>query len=126
MQQILIVGAGGFVGAVLRYVVSGLVQKRFPGFPEAGTIFVNVLGCFAVGILTTLVTEQSTLSPGLRLLVITGLLGSMTTFSTFGYETMALVQAERPGLAAITVFGNLVPGLVAVWLGHLATEALAT
>ena len=88
MQQILAVGAGGFVGAVLRYLISAAMLKRFPDFPPAGTLLVNVVGCAVIGVVMALISEHNALSPNTRLLLVTGILGSLTTFSTFGYDTL--------------------------------------
>lgn len=122
-MAVLWVGLGGFVGAVLRYGVSHVVQgwagERFP----AGTLVVNVLGCLAIGLLLGVAGRSSELPESVRLLVVVGLLGSFTTFSTFGKETVDLVAQGAPGRALLVVLGNLALGLPAVWLGaRLATS----
>ena len=119
MQQILAVGCGGFLGAVARYALTGLMHRRFPAFLPAGTLLVNVLGCLVIGVLMALVRERVLLSghETLRFFLITGILGSLTTFSTFGFETVELIQESNLRLAAWNVAGNLVLGLAAVWFG---------
>lgn len=118
MQQILAVGIGGFIGAVCRFVVTGFVQKRFPAFTPAGTLAVNVLGCLLIGGLMALVVlRPNDFHPTLRLFLITGILGSLTTFSTFGYETVELLREERYRPALFNVGLNLAAGLPAVLLG---------
>lgn len=116
--RVLVVGLGGFVGAIARYGLSGLVHRltgeRFP----AGTLVVNVLGCVVLGALMTLVEDRPAFSPRVRLLVATGFLGSLTTFSTFGWETVRLVRDQALGLAMWSVFGNLALGLLGVLLGR--------
>lgn len=119
MQQILIVGIGGFVGAIARYVLTGYVQRRVPiAFLPAGTFVVNAFGCFAIGVLMALVTERPLLSRPAQLLLVTGFLGSLTTFSTFGYESIELMRVDRPGAAFLNVAANLVIGFGAVWAGR--------
>ena len=125
MVKALLVGAGGFMGAVLRYGVSGLVQTltKSIGFPY-GTLAVNVLGCLVIGILAQMVTSRGMFSPELRLFLFIGVLGSFTTFSTFGNETFNLLQ-DGETVAALAYVGlHLVVGFGAVWLGHVVAWQL--
>ncbi len=122
MREILIVGLGGFVGAVGRWLVSGWVQGLAgPGFP-LGTWAVNVAGCLALGALMGLADTRLGFTPEARLFLGIGVLGSLTTFSTFGYETIELLRASQLGLALANVAGNLVVGCGAVVLGRLAVH----
>ncbi|MFQ5730929.1 MAG: fluoride efflux transporter CrcB [Planctomycetaceae bacterium] len=124
-QNLLAVGAGGFVGAILRYGISGLLQKKFPHFTPAGTLAVNVLGCVCIGALMAVVTaRQDQFSPRLQLFLVTGILGSLTTFSTFGYETVELLREQEYRPAFWNVAANLALGLPAVWLGWTVTRGL--
>lgn len=119
MSKLLLVGCGGFVGSVLRYLVSGWVHRLVerPGFPW-GTLVVNLLGCFAIGVLSGLAESRQVLSAEARLFLLIGLLGGFTTFSTFGYETTALL-AESQRLAALAnVAAQVVLGIAAVYAGH--------
>ena len=127
MTRILLVGAGGFVGSVLRYALSSWVQQSARGslFPYGtgslfpyGTLAVNVLGCFAIGILVQL-AERSAIDAEVRLLLATGLLGGFTTFSAFGNETLDLLREDARSLAAANVLANVLLGLAAVHLGRL-------
>ena len=120
---LLAVGAGGFAGAVLRYCI-GLAAHRIPGgahFPY-GTLLVNVLGCFAIGILGGMVEAREAFGPDGRLFLFVGLLGGFTTFSSFGYETAQLFRSEGSVLALLNIGLHLVLGLVAVWVGLLVTR----
>jgi CrcB protein len=119
LRDITIVGLGGFVGSVLRYLVSGWVQKlsATPLFPY-GTLGVNVIGCLAIGLLGGWADNAELFSPSARLFLLLGLLGGFTTFSTFGYETMALLR-DKQLLAASTYVGlHLILGFAAVALGY--------
>jgi len=114
----LLVGAGGFVGAIARLmlsrVVGDLVNTRFP----LGTFAVNVSGSFLLGVLGTLVAQKLVPnSEELRLALGVGFLGAFTTFSTFEMETHALLEDGSWMLAAINVFGSLALGLLAVRAG---------
>lgn len=120
VTKMMLVGAGGFLGAILRYGVSGLVQAatRSIGFPY-GTLTVNVIGCLVIGILSQMVASRGLFSPELRIFIFIGLLGSFTTFSTFGNETFNLLRDGETVSALAYVGLHLVVGLGAVWLGHM-------
>ena len=130
MLYALAVGIGGFIGAILRYVLTGWVQQRFPAFPPAGTLVVNALGCLCIGFLMTMVADQAllgnrpTIPHSLRLFLITGILGSLTTFSAFGFETVELLREHELRWAFWNVTANLSMGLAAVWLGHGLAKVL--
>jgi len=126
MMKILLIAAGGGLGAVLRYGISGwapgiLPWKTFP----VGTLVVNVLGCFLIGWLATRYGEGSsfTLKPEYRMAILVGLLGGFTTFSSFGYETMALLHDGEKGLAALNIILNNGLGLAACWLGYVLSSS---
>ena len=86
MDRILLVGCGGFIGAVLRYLVS-VGTLRLLGTPLYGTLVVNVVGCLLIGFLGGLAEERQYLGPQVRLFLFVGLLGGFTTFSSVAYET---------------------------------------
>jgi CrcB protein len=119
LQQIALVGLGGFVGSVLRYGVSGFAQRWDPAasFPY-GTMAVNALGCFAIGVLAGLSESRQIFGPELRLFVFIGVLGGFTTFSTFGYETHALLREGDHLKAGANVLLSVALCLVFVWFGH--------
>jgi CrcB protein len=117
VSQLLVVGCGGFLGAVARYSLSGYLERRMGAGLPLGTLGVNVLGCLLIGILMALIASRESFSPELRLLLSTGFLGSLTTFSTFGFETIELLRAGDMRLALLSVALNLVLGLLAVLSG---------
>ena len=119
MSQILAVAVGGAVGALARHGVSTAVAAAFgPRFP-LGTLVVNVAGSFAMGWLFALFAERVHVPPEMRLLLMTGLLGAFTTFSTFSVETLALLQAGRWVAGAANVVLSVAFCLGAAWLGTL-------
>jgi CrcB protein len=116
----LAVGTGGFVGAIARFQISQSVSEwseaKYGRVWPIGTFAVNVLGCLLIGILMALVMEKS-LSDRAKLIWITGCLGSLTTFSTFGFETISLIREDRPIFGVANVAANVIVGLVAVLVG---------
>ncbi len=124
MLKIAIVGLGGFVGAICRYAITGLAHRLWATTFPIGTLVVNVAGCFFLGAVMYLVQSHGALSPNTRVFLTIGLLGALTTFSTFGYETVALLNDREFIYAVWNIMGNLVLGLAAVWLGRLVVRAI--
>lgn len=125
MLKIAIIGIGGCIGAILRYLVAGGVHTLFKtsAFP-VGTMTVNITGCLLIGLGGGLIESRQFFSPEWRAFIFVGMLGSFTTFSTFGLETFNLAK-QGQWLAS---FGNvgfsLVVGLVAVLAGHMLSRLL--
>lgn len=119
MSKIILVGIGGFIGAILRYLISGYVQNltQSVAFPH-GTLTVNIAGCFLMGIFSQLVESHPSMTAEMRLLLMVGLLGSFTTYSTFSNETINLLQDQRLFLALLSVGTHIILGLFAVLLGR--------
>jgi len=119
MSKLLVIGLGGFIGSVLRYLVSGYVQQisRSVQFPY-GTLVVNVVGCFIIGFLSQLADARGVFSAEARAFVFIGILGGFTTFSTFGNETLNFLREEENFPALVNVGAHLLLGLGAVWLGR--------
>jgi CrcB protein len=119
LREILIVGAGGFLGAISRYWLSGWVHRwAGSGFPW-GTLVVNSVGCLILGALMGLLETRIFVSPEARLFLGIGILGSLTTYSTFGYETLELARRSEFTLAAANAAGSLLLGLGAVVIGRV-------
>ncbi len=119
MKNILIIGTGGFLGAVLRYIVSGYFHRVCNNsFFPVGTLGVNLLGCFFIGILGGWSENLKVFSAEQRLFLFLGLLGSFTTFSTFGYETFVLLRDQETVAACMNIFVHLLVGIFAVWAGY--------
>jgi len=122
-MQLLIVGAGGFVGSVLRFALGGAIQRAIPmaGFPF-GILVVNVLGCGAIGMLSGFAESRDFVTAELRLFVVVGLLGGFTTYSTFANDGVAMLRDQAFGEALATVALHVIGGFAAVWLGHKWTS----
>lgn len=124
MLKLLAVGLGGFVGALARYGVTHLVHVRASlAFPW-GTLACNLLGCAAIGVVAGLV-ERGSLPDPWRQVVAVGLIGSFTTFSTFGLETLALLDAGRGRQALALVAASVLVGVAAVAAGRALVRSLA-
>jgi len=116
MDRIIIVGLGGFVGSVLRYLVAGWAQAIFGDRFPWGTLSVNAIGCFVLGGLAA-AASNGTLGPNTKLFLFIGVIGGFTTFSAFGHETLALIEAGRVQAACVSIAANLGLGISAVWAG---------
>ncbi|MEW6056096.1 MAG: fluoride efflux transporter CrcB [Bdellovibrionota bacterium] len=117
-MEFLVVGLGGFLGAMARYFV--YLAERSIGahsFPF-GTLFINLLGCLLAGLLLAVVERSVPVHRHLVLLGSMGLIGSFTTFSTFSVESFQLIRANQLVLAMINVGANMVLGIGAVWVGR--------
>ena len=120
MGKILLVGLGGFMGSILRYLMSGYVQQwmKSVDFPY-GTLAVNLIGCLVIGFLSQLAEARGVFMAESRAFVFIGVLGGFTMFSTFSNETMNLLRDGERLLAVVNIAAHLVPGLIAVWLGRV-------
>jgi fluoride exporter len=123
--KIVLVGVGGFAGAVLRYLGTGWAQSLSGsiGFPY-GTLAVNMTGCLIIGVLSYLADVRGAFSPDTRIFLFFGLLGGFTTFSTFGNETMNLFRQGENAAALANVGSHVVIGLFFVWLGRAAAQLI--
>ena len=125
MWQVLAIALGGALGAVVRFGVSlGVYRLAGREFPW-GTLAVNGLGSFVMGLLFVLLLERGALAPELRAAVLVGFLGSFTTFSTFSLETLALVEQGEPVRALLNVGASVLLCLVVCWGGILIGRALS-
>jgi len=117
VKRFLVVGCGGFIGAMARYGVSLAVATFWTRQFPLGTFVINVSGSFILGLFSTLAAERLLLAPEWRLFVATGFVGAYTTFSTFEYETQRLTEAGTAAWAIVNVLSSVVAGFAAVWLG---------
>jgi CrcB protein len=124
MSQFIAVGIGGCLGAIARYWLAGLVQRYSSGEFPFGTLAVNVLGCLVLGYVIGLVEYRQLFGPSVRLFLTVGVLGGFTTFSTFGYETFALLRDSQHWLALANVAANTITGVVAVMVGWMAAKLM--
>lgn len=124
MQRIFLVGLAGLVGTLGRYWLSGLIARQYGETFPWGTLTVNATGCFLAGSVFYLTEERFLVSPTVRSVILIGLLGGFTTFSSYGLQTFTLLREGEFGLAVLNVaFSNLL-GLVMVWIGYTLVKAL--
>ena len=123
-RSILLVGIGGFVGSIARYLVAvffaGQLSSAFP----FATFAVNVVGCFLIGILFALSDRGNILTPEWRIFLTTGFCGGFTTFSTFSYESIRLLQDGEFLYLAFNVLFSVVAGIAATYLGILLIKSI--
>ena len=124
MSKFALVMAGGALGSLLRYLVQGWSQSLSQGTFPVGTLAVNVLGCFLIGLLNALFAGPVPLRLEYRVALTVGLLGGFTTFSAFGWETFAMGNEGQALLALLNVLLSVALGLSAVWLGYRLAERL--
>lgn len=116
MQLVWLFLAGG-CGCLARYAASGFVQRMYGGELPLGTFVVNVVGCLLFGIVWALADGRMLITPQTRTIILTGFMGSFTTFSTFAFESNALLEDAQWAVAAANVGGHVIVGILSVMLG---------
>jgi CrcB protein len=117
MLQILYIGAGGFIGAVSRFLVSRYLNNLLPAFP-LGTLVVNITGSFILGFILYSISLGKNITPDMRDFITIGILGGFTTMSSFAYESFRLIELNQLMLFAINAALNLVLCIAAVYAGR--------
>ncbi len=124
MMNFLIVGAGGFIGAIARFAVASWVGQKWGRSFPLGTFLVNVSGSFLIGFLMSLFTERFMVNPQWRLLLVVGFLGAYTTFSTFEYETGTLIKDGEWLVALANIVFSVIVGFAALKLGEVIAKSI--
>jgi CrcB protein len=124
LKRLLIVAIGGALGAMARHALGSLVARVWAGPFPLGTWIINVTGSLIIGAFLTLYGERAAMHPHWRLLIAVGFVGAFTTFSTFEYETLQLIETGRATTALLYVGTSLLVGLLAVWAGVAITRRL--
>lgn len=125
MYTLLLVGIGGFIGAILRYVLGGWIQNSFVNFP-VGTLVINTSGSFFLGLIMYLSEYQGMFSDETRIFLTIGIIGAFTTLSTFGYESFKLLDSSKLTLMAINVVSTVLFSMLAVYLGKIVALSIGT
>lgn len=118
MLNCLVVALGGGIGACLRYLI-GLIPLKEPFTFPVKTLFINILGCFVIGLIAAIAAKTTSISPRTVLFIKTGLCGGFTTFSTFALETETLLKTGHIGLAVLYVALSVVVGVGLAFAGQL-------
>jgi CrcB protein len=124
VYQVLVIAAGGALGALLRYGMSQSVYRLLGRDFPYGTLAVNLFGSFLIGVAVVLIVERMILSELWRTALIIGFLGAFTTFSTFSFETLALLEDGQLLKALLNIGVSVILCLLATWLGMIATRSL--
>lgn len=123
MERLLVVCLGGALGTGARYLLTGWVPRLLGAEFPYGTMLVNVIGSLLMGFVMSIALESTVFSPGTRIFLTSGLMGGFTTFSSFTYETLALVEERAWGEAAlnlvVTVGTCMLAGALGIALAHL-------
>jgi fluoride exporter len=125
LQKYLLIALGGALGSIARYWVGATVTNRLGARFPYGTLVINITACVFIGFALTLLGKRAGMSSAWRYLVPVGFVGAYSTFSTYEWETMSLLQTGGFPTAALYAFGSLILGLAAVWCGMLAAEFLS-
>ena len=121
MLNCFVVGAGGFIGAVLRYLIGLVPVKETTVFPVK-TLMINITGCIMIGCIAALTVKNTSLNPKWILFLKTGICGGFTTFSTFALESADLVKAGHMGMAVLYVILSIVAGIGAVFAAEFLVD----
>jgi CrcB protein len=124
MQTMFLIALFGAFGCLARYVLSGWVYKSFGGVFPSGTLAVNIVGAFCIGLIMEFSMRSVLVSPSLRIGLTIGFLGGLTTFSTFSYETFRLLEEGELLIAVGNVLVSVLACLVFTWLGIITAKAL--
>jgi fluoride exporter len=116
-MQLIVIGVGGAIGALARYLLGGAVHRLMPGFFPYGTFVVNLVGCIAFGVIVGIAEARIAIGPLGRGFLLIGVLGGFTTFSSFTYETFELMRSGQIWPAAVNVVGQVGLGFLGLWAG---------
>ncbi len=124
MKQLLFIGLGGFIGSILRYLVSKLnLSVHFLSIP-VGTLSVNIIGSLVIGFIAGIAMKSEIISPDVRLFLMVGVCGGFTTFSSFSLENMMLLQNGQYFTALIYTLSSVIFSIMAVYLGYIISNIL--
>lgn len=119
MQEILVVGVGGFIGAVARYLIATFIHRNFDSSFPWGTFVVNMVGCVFLGCLMYLIENRLVVSDQMRLFLGLGVLGAFTTFAAFSQEIIQMMRTGQNWMALANVLVSVGVGVMAGWAGHM-------
>ncbi|WP_262249433.1 fluoride efflux transporter CrcB [Parapedobacter soli] len=123
IKQLLLVGIGGGIGSMLRFLVSVITNRFVQGAFPWPTLLVNLTGCFLIGILVGIFAQPPYTDNNMRFLLITGFCGGYTTFSTFANENLLLIESQQALLAVGYTLLSVVLGIALVWVGMWVSQA---
>jgi CrcB protein len=124
LRTILIVGTGGFIGSVMRYLVQFYVEKGMSSTFPLGTLIANIVGSFVIGMVFALAEKGNLLSSEWRIFLTVGICGGFTTFSAFAYNNFTMIKEHSYGQLLFNLGGNIFLGILAVYVGIIVIRAI--
>ncbi len=124
LKTLLIVGSGGFIGSVMRYLVQFYVEKGMTSTFPLGTLIANIAGSFIIGMVFALAEKGNLLNSEWRIFLTVGICGGFTTFSAFAYNNFIMIKENSIGQLLFNVGGNLFLGILAVYLGVIVIRMI--
>jgi CrcB protein len=124
LRTILIVGTGGFIGSVMRYLVQFYVEKGMSSTFPMGTLIANVAGSFIIGMVFALAEKGNLMSSEWRIFLTVGICGGFTTFSAFAYNNFTMIKEHSYGQLLFNLGGNIFLGILAVYVGIIVIRAI--
>lgn len=121
--MILLVGAGGAIGSIARFLSQQMIARYYPSSFPWGTLIVNIVGCFIIGIVYAFGEKGNLLSPDMRLLLATGFCGGFTTFSTFAYENISMMREGELLYTFMYIAASIIVGFLAAYIGVLIVKS---
>jgi len=125
MTKTILIGVAGLIGTLLRYWLAGFVSRQSGETFPWGTLVVNIVGCLIAGAVFQMTEERALFNPTFRAVILIGLLGGFTTFSSYGLQTFTLLKDGAFGLATLNLLVSNVLGLFMVWTGYGLAKTLA-
>ena len=122
MRTLLLIGLGGGIGSILRYLTSVVIHKYYETVFPLATLVVNIIGCLLIGIIMGLLEKNQVNDSAMKWLLVTGFCGGFTTFSAFGYENIRLLQSGNVFLPFVYISASIILGLGSVWLGFILVK----
>jgi CrcB protein len=122
IRTLLLIGLGGSIGSILRYLTSVVIEKYYATIFPLATLIINILGCLLIGIIMGLLEKNHVTDSSMKWLLVTGYCGGFTTFSAFGYENIRLLQNGNILLALVYISASIILGLGSVWLGFVLVK----
>ena len=124
LQTILLVGTGGFTGSVMRYLVQYYMEKSLTSTFPWGTLIANIAGSFTIGMIFALAEKGNLMSAEWRIFLAVGICGGFTTFSSFAYNNLTMLNERAWGSLFLNIGGNLFLGILAVYLGIILVRLI--
>ncbi len=124
LRTILLVGTGGFIGSVMRYLVQIFVEKGLSNTFPLGTLIANIAGSFIIGLIFALSEKGNLISAEWRMFLAVGICGGFTTFSSFAYNNFIMIKEHSFGQFFLNVGGSLFLGILAVYFGVIVIRAI--